>query len=396
MNEKITALVVTQDEDKLDRLRSEFSALSGFDVSVEQASFDNCVVRLREVNAEVAILFLDEQRGNSCLTLEQLKKTRDHLFAFAISSERSAELIVKAIRAGADELLSTMPTAEELLKAFVRVVEKRNRHVGSGEAPSNVIAVHAPHGGAGVTTLAVNLAVAIRRLSNQDVCIVDLDLQCGETPVFLDFKPLYTILDVCQGITNLDASFMKGALYTHSTGISILPAPLNLEDCELVTAASFERILDTLRQMFPYIVIDTSAHLTETTLVAIEQANSVYMLTDNMVASVRAVQRSLDTFVRLGIDPAGFHFVVNRPVGRSEIKPKDVAEALKCEIGYSLPVDEATCIAAANQGVPLHKVNSRSPLVDAIATIAKAEVGEGVTQTTGRGLFGRLFSEARV
>jgi hypothetical protein len=34
--------------------------------------------------------------------------------------------------------------------------------------------------------------------------------------------------------------------------------------------------------------------------------------------------------------------------------------------------------------------------VDAIATIAKAEVGEGVTQTTGRGLFGRLFSEARV
>ena len=77
-------------------------------------------------------------------------------------------------------------------------------------------------------------------------------------------------------------------------------------------------------------------------------------------------------------------------------RSKDVAEALKCEIGYSFPIDEATCVAAANQGVPLHKVNQRSPLVDAIANIAKAEVGEAPAQQAGRGIFGRLFSEARV
>jgi pilus assembly protein CpaE len=397
VDEKVTALVVTQDNEKLARLRTEFSTISGFDVRVEQASFDDCVVKLREVGADVAVLFLDEQRGNGCLTLEQLKKSREQIFAFAVSSERSAEVIVKAIRAGADELLSAMPNAEELLKALVRVAERRKRMVASGELTSKVIAVHSPHGGVGVTTMAVNLAVGIRRQSGQEVCLVDLDLQYGETPVFLDFKPLYTVLDVCQGIANLDASFMKGALYTHSSGIQVLPAPTNLEDSEAVTAAAFEKILDTLRQMFSYIVIDTSAHLSETTLIAIEQSDSVYILTDNMVASVRAVQRSLDTMMRLGIDPAGFQFVLNRPVGRSEIKAKDVAEALKFDIGYSFPVDEATCIAAANQGVPLHKVNSRSPLVEAISAIAKTEVGDGTPQQqSSRGLFGRLFSEARV
>jgi pilus assembly protein CpaE len=396
VDEKVTALIVTQDEDKLERLRREFSTISGFDVQVEQSTFDNCVVRLRETGADVAVLFLDEQRGNGCLTLEQIKKTREQIFTFAVSSERSAEVIVKAIRAGADELLSAMPNAEELLKALVRVVERRKRVVSTGEVTSKVIAVHSPHGGVGVTTLAVNLAVAIRRQSGQDVCLVDLDLQYGETPVFLDFKPLYTILDVVQGIGNLDASFMKGALYAHSSGVHVLAPPMNLEDSEAITAASFEKILDTLRAMFPYVLIDTSAHLSETTLVALEQAESVYMVTDNMVASVRAVQRSLDTIMRLGIDPAGFHFVLNKPVGRSEIKAKDVAEALKFDIGYSFPVDDATCVAAANQGVPLHKVNSRSPLVEAIAAIAKAEAGEGAAQQSSRGLFGRLFSEARV
>jgi pilus assembly protein CpaE len=396
VDEKITALIVTQDNDKLDRLRTEFSTISGFNVQVEQASFENCVTKLRDTGADVAVLFLDEQRGNGCLTLEQLKKTREQIFAFAVSSERSAEVIVKAIRAGADELLSAMPNAEELLKALVRVVERRKRVVTTGELTSKVIAVHSPHGGVGVTTMAVNLAVAIRRQSGQDVCLVDLDLQYGETPVFLDFKPLYTILDVCQGISNLDASFMKGALYTHSSGIHVLPPPMNLEDSEVITAATFEKILETLRVMFPYVVLDTAAHLSETTLVAIEKADSVYMMTDNMVASVRAVQRSLDTFMRLGIDPAGFQFVLNKPVARSEIKAKDVAEALKFDIGYSFPIDDATCVASANQGVPLHKVNARSPLVEAIGLIAKAEVGEGAPQQSSRGLFGRLFSEARV
>jgi pilus assembly protein CpaE len=396
VDEKVTALVVTQDAEKLERLKKEFSTISGFEVHVEQSTFDNCVVRLRETGADVAVLFLDEQRGNGCLTLEQVKKTREQIFTFAVSSERSAEVIVKAIRAGADELLSAMPNAEELLKALVRVVDRRKRVVTTGEVASKVIAVHSPHGGVGVTTMAVNLAVAIRRQCGQDVCLVDLDLQYGETPVFLDFKPLYTMLDVVQGISNLDASFMKGALYAHNSGVHVLAPPVNLEDSEAINAASFEKILDTLRGMFPYIVIDTSAHLSETTLVALEQAESVYLMTDNMVASVRAVQRTLDTLMRLGIDPAAFQFVLNKPVTRSEIKAKDVAEALKFDIGYSFPVDDATCVAAANQGVPLHKVNSRSPLVEAIAAIAKVEAGEGATQQSSRGLFGRLFSEARV
>ena len=396
MEEKITALVVTLDDENVEILRTEFANLAGFDVHVEQATFDTCAARAREVAADVAVIFLDEQRGNGCQILEQLKIAREHIFTFAVSGERSAEVIVKAIRAGADELLSTLPNSEELLKAVVRIIDRRKREERGGDVPSKVITVHSPHGGVGVTTLAVNLAVGIRKASNQEVVLVDLDLQYGETPVFLDFKPLYTILDVCQGLSNLDHSFMKGALHQHKSGIHVLAPPFNLEDSEAVTASAFEQILDTLRSMFSYVIIDTSAHLSETTLVAIEQADSVYMMTDNMVSSVRAVQRTLDTLSRLGIETGGYQYILNKPVSRSEIKIKDVAEALKCEVAHSLPIDDATTVAAANQGVPLHKVNARSPLVDAIAAIAKNEVGTGVTQQQSKGLFGRLFSEQRV
>ena len=396
MNDKITALVVTHDDDKTDRLRTSFSALAGFDVHVETASFNECVDRLKTTAVDVAVIFLDEQRGGAgTLILEQLKGIRENLFAFAVSGERSAEVIVKAIRAGADEFLSTMPSSEELLKACVKVGERRRAggQIHTGE--SKIIAVYSPHGGVGTTTLAVNLAAAIRSRSDLEVALVDLDLQCGETPVFLDYKPLYTILDVCQGISNLDHAFMKGALYSHSTGLQVLSPPFNLEDSEAVTAADVEKILDTLRVMFPFVIIDTSSYLNENTFVALERADSVYVVTDNMVSSVRAVQRVMDTASRLGLDPSLFNLVLNKQVPRSEISAKDVSEALRTEIAHVLPLDEAAAVAAANQGQPLARINGRSPLVEAIDKIAVAEAGVAARGQNGKGLFGRFFAEAR-
>ncbi|RMD84673.1 MAG: hypothetical protein D6815_03640, partial [Candidatus Dadabacteria bacterium] len=268
---------------------------------------------------------------------------------------------------------------------------------GGGTAETKrVVTVYSPHGGMGVTTLAVNLAVALRRLTGEEVVLVDLDLQCGETPVFLDFKPLYTILDVCQGIGNLDQAYMAGALYAHSSGVRVLAPPAHLEESEAVVPADFEKILSTLRAMYSFVVIDGGSHLSETTLVAIEKADDVYLLTDNMVASVRAVQRTLDTLARLGLETDGFHLVLNRMVSRSEITRSDISDALKLEVAYTLPVDEATAIVAANHGKPLEKVNPRSPLVEAIEEIAKSVAGEASkTRPSRGGLFGRFFSEAR-
>ena len=396
MSEKIKALVVTQDGGKIEQLRTAFEALPGFEVKAETAEFGDCLSRAGQFAPDAAVVFLDEQPGSAgCLILEQLKKTRENLFVFAVSSERSAELIVKAIRAGADELISTMPNTEELLKAFVRIAERRKQSDGAPSETRRVVTVYSPHGGSGVTTLSVNLAVALRRLSGEEVVLVDLDLQCGETPVFLDFKPLYTILDVCQGIGNLDQAYMAGALYAHPSGVRVLAPPAHLEEGEAVTAADFEKILATLRSMYSFVVIDGGTHLSETTLVAIEKADDVFLMTDNMVASVRAVQRCLDTLTRLGLETDDFQIVLNRPIARSEISTSDIKDALKLEIAHKLPIDEATAIVAANHGKPLDKVNPRSPLVEAIEGIAKSIAGEATRAQQGRGLFGRFFSEAR-
>ena len=396
MSEKVTALVVTQNEENAARIRTAFSAVAGFDVTVEAAGFADSADMLRRISADVAVIFLDEQPGGAgALVLEQLKNIRENVFTFAVSSERRAEAVVKAIRAGADELLSAVPGSEELHRACMSLGERRRQAATTHDGESKLIAVYSPHGGVGSTTLAVNLATALHAHTQQGVALVDLDLQSGETPVFLDYRPLYTILDVCHGIDNLDPAFMKGALYAHSDGVHVLSPPFNLEDSEAISASNVEEILDTLGTMFPHVVVDTSSYLNETTFVALEKADSIYLVCDNTVASVRSIQRLLDTMGRLGVNPERFQLVLNRQVPRSEITARDVSEALGKPIAHVLPVDDATAVAAANQGRPLAKINTRSPLVAAINRIAASEAGVAASARRSGGLFGRLFSEAR-
>jgi pilus assembly protein CpaE len=395
VNEKVTALVVTLDEAKTEQLRAVFASLPGFDVKLEGAKFADCVAKLKQSAADVAVVFLDEQPGAGCVILEEIKKTHEAVFAFAVSSERSAEIIVKAIRAGADELLSAMPTAEELLKALVKVAERRKTQVDYQKKSNKIVTFHSPHGGVGVTTTAINFALELKRLTRDEVVLVDLDLQRGETPVFLNFQPAYNILDVCEGIAGLDPVLLKGSLHSHPSGLQVLAPPANVEDCEAVHPDHVEKILNLLREMYRWVIVDTGSYLNEVTLVALERANRVYLLSDNMVPTVRACQRVLDTLVRLGIDTECFQAVVSKPLPRSEISAKDVAEALKCEVVACIPYDDSTAVAAANQGLALREVNARSAAVEAIEELAKKQAGIEDNARTSRGLFGRLFSEAR-
>ena len=395
MDDKITALIVTADESKADAVAAAFAELDGYEVRVEAAGFGDCIGTLRQSGADVAVVFLDEQPGSGVVILEEIKKTRETIFAFAVSNERSADVIVKAIRAGADELLSDMPTAEELLKAVVKVAERRKTSGGDQAIESRTVVLYAPHGGAGTTTLSVNLAVAIKRLTGSRVVLVDLDLQSAETPVFLNFAPAYTIVDVCQGIDGLDASFLKGSLHSHDSGIDILAPPTNIEDSEMVRPADVSRVLEMLATTHEYVICDTGSYLNEVCLAAIDAADSCYLLTDNLVPSVRATQRTLDALTRLNVDSTLFQLVLNRPAAKSEITAKDMGQALKAEIVATLPFDDNTAVTSTNQGVPLRDVNPKSPLVQAIDGIARKECGVEEESGKSRRLLGRFFSEAR-
>ena len=88
------------------------------------------------------------------------------------------------------------------------------------------------------------------------MALVDLDLCLGDADVFLDTIPDYTLVDVAQNVTRLDFTLLKRSLTKHSSGLYLLPRPVQLEDVPLITPEDLQRVIGLLKATFTHVMLD--------------------------------------------------------------------------------------------------------------------------------------------
>ena len=95
-----------------------------------------------------------------------------------------------------------------------------------------MIAVYSPKGGVGRSVIAANLAVALKKLTDARVCLVDADLQSGDAHVLLNINAPNTIDDLREAAGGLEADVINGAVATHESGVELLRAPIDVVSAE--------------------------------------------------------------------------------------------------------------------------------------------------------------------
>ena len=138
-----------------------------------------------------------------------------------------SKLVLRALRGGAEDYIDTAELEAELEGAIHRLTEATRAPAEIGR----LIAVLGPNGGAGASTLAVNLAAALGSAKGaKPVGLIDLKLESGDLASLLDLKPTHTLADVCQNAARLDRVMFERSLAQHTAGIRLLAAPLHLTD----------------------------------------------------------------------------------------------------------------------------------------------------------------------
>ncbi len=94
-------------------------------------------------------------------------------------------------------------------------LQRVTRPVASGSVRGRSFAVVGGKGGVGCTTIAVNLAAAIRNASREPTLLLDLHLAQGDASVFLGVEPRFTVLDALENIHRLDDTYFKGLITPH-------------------------------------------------------------------------------------------------------------------------------------------------------------------------------------
>jgi pilus assembly protein CpaE len=285
----------------------------------------------------------------------------------------------RALRAGADELLFLPLDPGDATRALLKISETRRREEVHGTG--SVISLVSLIGGTGVTSLAANLALALRYSFDKRVAVVDLDLQTGGLAVFLNLEPERTIMAMAEGTRKLDSIQLESALSKHASGIYLLAAPKRIEDSELVTDATVGAILDLMRQLFDFVIVDCGTHVDANTVAAWERSNHLFYVLDQSIGAARCAWRFVDLCGRLGLQGVEPNFILSRFVPGHPISEEQLSHTLAKSIHSRIPRDEKILERVQLSAQDLWQVAPNSPLAKSVEELARRiEMGvEAVT-----------------
>lgn len=289
----------------------------------------------------------------------------------ACSSEKNVEGFLALMRAGAVEYLLRPIAQEELNLSLQKVGRLLFQSAAEVEAQSGqIVAVYNPIGGMGTTTVAVNLAAALAA-DGAKVALVDLNLEAGDVNTFLNVNPAYTLSSVTSNIDRLDANFLMGVMTRHSSGPFILTEPLEVDEAVSITPDQVQRMLELLRRIFTYVVVDSAGQLAGCNLAILDSADLVLFNTTLSLPALKNTRRYLLALANKGHDRDRVKLVINRYLPKSDIQLKDAEKVLGVPVYQAIPNDYGDVVSSVNKGTPVVKLLPKSAVSKAILGLAE-------------------------
>jgi len=245
-----------------------------------------------------------------------------------------------------------------------------------GEAPSparvkpgSVIAVFSLRGGAGVTSLAVNLSVAVALSRRRPVALVDMAPLAGHAALILGLRAGGGLRKALGGSKEIDAESLKPHWQRHDSGVQVLSSTASPNEAGEVSPALVQPLAASLRRDFALAVLDLPATLSGTTAAALTVADRILLLVTPDVAAVQSATVALQALETMGVASERVWAVLNTPGGVGGLAAEAITKALKRPLTASIPY-EPDMLAALNARRPLMLASPKSAAAQAIARLA--------------------------
>ncbi len=394
----LSAIVISPSEDFTERMQDLLEGSDQIEIRAELNSYysklDNWILdQIKAVDADILIIDISRDKDLGIATIEKVIEVCKTTNVIVAGNADDADSILRSMRAGAKEYLPLPIEMEALVSAIERVGKVHSTASREKKQAGKVFTFFSAKGGTGSTVISTNFAVNLAEQSKKPTILVDLDLQMGEISLFLAIKSAFTIVDVANNIHRMDPILLRGFITKHSSGLDVITAPESLEKVEGVTPTQVSQIIQYLRSLYEYIVIDTSNSFDDYTVAALDLASTIYLISNTDLASLRNAQRSLNIFERMGYKKERIKLLVNRYTKSIAIRSKDIEETLNFPVYWWFPSDWPTVVTALNSGVPV-PIHKKTEIGDSFVFFVKQVLGVPAAPAVSRrkgllGLFGK-------
>lgn len=378
-------LIVSPDHSIANAIGSSLSSLPGVQVDREPTTLSEMNGRLSRVAGRYDVVLFqssdhDAAEMDAIRTLNANRRHGSVVLALAdsmISLAAARELT----KAGVDEVLPLSGIAAEIGERMSRIAV---RHGSVRPKSGKVIAIAKARGGAGASTLAVNLADQIacetrflRGAVRRKVALLDLDVQFGSIGSMLDLPEQDAVFRMAKDGIVPDETFLDQSIQVAANGVSVVAAPAQFVPLDSVRNDQVAAMIDILRATHDFVVIDMPQAMVGWIEPIVARTDRLMLVADASVPAIRQCRRVTDFLtadnVALPVD-----IIVNRdrrPLFSGAVR-KEAEKALGRTLEHWLPDDPGPARLAIDRGQPLAAVAGRARLTRAVGRLARAIVSK--------------------
>jgi len=186
----------------------------------------------------------------------------------------------------------------------------------------------------------------------------------------LKLAPEHTIVDAVSMLESLDANLLDSLLVTHTaSGLRVLPAPLEPAFADQIGAEEVVRIVEELRKICAFVVVDTPAYFNEVVLGLIEVSDDVLLVAGMDIPNIKNVKIGLQTLRLLNTPMEKLRLVLNRANSKVKLEVPEVERTLQLKADALIPSD-VVVPQSVNKGAPVVMTAPKSGVAKSLRQLA--------------------------
>lgn len=379
--------IVDPNEESRESLRTMLLGVDIVWLEAECARYEYFFDVIQQAVPDLVVVALDSDKPKALSMINQLAAEYPRLPIITISSD--SNVLLQSLQLGAKHFMTNPLSLEVMVTTLRKALTDTPRVVEQGTGTSilqkvngQIISILGSRGGIGCTSIAVNLAATLASWQENNIALVDLDLAMGDADIAVELptNDNISLADLARNIERLDMNYLKRALVKHpDTGLSILRHPLEMHEVGGIHEGHVERILNLVKMSYSHLIVDLSKGLLPTDLMALRMSNTILLVCQLELSSLRNVVRLIHTLSMEGDLGDRIRVVVNRTGSEhmeDGITVKKAEEVIGKPVFWQIPNDSKAMISSRVAGMPLIKHQPKSRAHQSVLGLAQALTGK--------------------